>query len=451
MDIEISKVKNFIERQSREFARIIRPEQYIADCESLDLPLIVRYLQGRLRTILFFFVNESYWIGNDFGKTDLIYPLHDRVKPAIRHLFLDLKYIVNKLNANFKVFDEFTHKLDKLDDSTLTNREIAILIGTYYREFADIVPRLETTDSFEKTAKWVLEEHGYPSEDREFLSPLFELQRYSVKYLRGLVRGFYLHGSLATMDYIPYWSDLDTFMIVSKTTILDPERLLELRRRSIQSHSYLYQVDPHQLHGHLLVSEFDLDYYPESFFPSLLLNYSRSFFPDNEPVKFNLRDCRSERLAALWNDAVYYFMHKAIQRTTGWRDIMQSRERKLFFHRLLTLPLFYLQAKGTHVYKKDSFELARQDFPNDDWAVIQEITSIMEGWRYCYRANRYLKAIGSINPKLFMLLLNKYYDMKYHFVDGIFKSFHENYNRWLSSALSLSITAWQNASEGHGS
>jgi hypothetical protein len=444
VNVEANTIKAYIKQNLREHERVLQPNRYLLNGDSLDLSYVVGYLQGRLRSALFFFLNGTYWNGNSFSKADLPYPFLDRVEPFVRNLFFGLKPIVQRVAERFCVFEEFNRRLNGMNEFRVSKPEVAALFRAFYREFEKLAPSLETIGRTEVSGKGVVEENDYPLEDKEYTSPLFELQEFSERYFKGLLKGFYLHGSLSTMDYIPFWSDLDTFMVVKKETILEPGSLLELRKRSIQSHKYLYRVDPHQLHGHLLVSEFDLDYYPQTFFPTILFDYSKSLFDENEPMRVTLRNCDSERLASFWHDAVYYFLERAVNFDRASRVIMLSRERKLFFHRLLTFPLFYLQAKGIHVYKKYSFEAARPEFAGRDWDVIEEATSIMEGWGYHYKTSGNLRTLGSLLPKAHLLIINKYYDIKYRFIDGPFKTFQEHYGRWLSSASRLSIAGWDN-------
>ena len=447
MSFEIDKIKKTLEKNSIEFPHIIQPHKYFSNREHIDLPRTIGYLQVTMRSALFFFLNGSYWLGNHFSVVDLIYPLHDRADPKVINSFLVLKDIVTKVAITSGIFEEFSYRLNRIQKTDYSNKTIASLFESFYREFEQIISELDTMDCLKKTVNGCVEKQNYPPEDWDYLSPIFELKKYSEKYFTEFVKGFYLHGSLATMDYIPYWSDLDTFMIISKDTIRHPEQLLELRRRSLQSHTYLYQIDHHQLHGHLLISEFDLDYYPQTFFPTVLLDYSQSFSKDHNPLVFNLRDCTSERLAAFWNDAVLYFANKAIQGKNCWRTLTPTREKKLFFHRIMTFPLFYLQAKGIHAYKKHSFQKAMTEFSKDDWGVVQEISSIMKHWGYSYDQNKYLKIVGDINPKLFFLMVNKCYDVKYQFEEGAFKDFHKNFHRWIDSALKLSFSGWENVSK----
>lgn len=448
MQIDIKKIEEFVECNFKELSFVIQPSKYLENRESIGLDYALRYLQNRVRAALFFFINGCFWLEGNFGIRDLLYPFYDTVEPPIRNSLVGLKSVTNKTASEFGVFKEFSRKLNKLEKYHFDKGNIADLFSTFYREFEDIASRLSTTEKVKIKNSEILKRNDYPAKDREYLCPLWELQKYAEKYLKSFLRGFYLHGSISTMDYIPNWSDVDTLMIVSKKTILNPESLLELRKRSIISQKYIYQIDPHQLHGHLIISEFDLAYFPQTYFPLILFEHSKSFFNENRELCFNLRDCELERVATFWNDAVYYFLIKAKQYKDGKRDLMLSRERKLFFHRLFTFPLFYLQAKGEYVYKKYSFEKARVDFSDENWEMMEVATSIMKDWKYQYKANRYLKVISELNPKIYLLLMNKYYDFKYTYTNGVFRDFEKSYEKWLSLAVKLSIDGWNKVIEG---
>ena len=93
---------------------------------------------------------------------------------------------------------------------------------------------------------------------------------------------------------------------------------------------------------------------------------------------------------------------------------MTNFERKLFLHNIFSFPLYYLQARGVHVYKKYSFEIVRSSFPQKEWQAVEIATKIMNSWNYEFMINRSLWAIGNLNPKLYMKMLNKFYDSKWH-------------------------------------
>lgn len=439
---KLSHLNAFIQKNHQEFASVIHPEKYISAGRSYSLPYAIRYLQSRMRAALFFFVNGSYWMEGNFWRASVFCPGEGRADPQAINILLGLRFLIEAVNRRFGVFEKLYFRLKKLNRFSISNNEMTKLFATFYKEFDLISKRLTTTTIVEKKSEGVLRDADYQANDRKFLMPLFDLQAYSNRYFKEFLKGFYLHGSLATMDYIPGWSDLDTFMIVRRDTILNPQELNELRKRALQSHKYLFQIDPYQLHGHLLISEFDLDYYSETYFPIVLWDYSKSFFYENPTVKFDLRDCRLEKIAVFWSDAVHYFVTKAIEFISKGRRLNWNREKKLFIHRLLTFPLFYLQAKGVHIYKKYSFAQAESEFSDEDWAVISAATSFMNRWKYDYQSGRYLKLLENSNPQIYLLALNLIHDVMYFFVNGELKEFQRQYDKWLGSALELCTKGW---------
>jgi|GEM_PF-1635221 len=444
MNIDSNHLNAFIYQNQKDFGSVLLPGKYIADGMAYDLPYAISYLQSRFRSALFFFVNGSYWLESNFGRVNFFCTTGGRADSHTKSILLGLFPVLANVCKRFGVFKKLFHRLERMNKLSISNIEMAEIFGIFYQEFEEITSGLGTINASEKKSREVLNCQNYKPEDQGYLRPLFELQNYSNRYFKKFLKGFYLHGSLATMDYIPDWSDLDTLMIVNKETILSPKNLNELRNRAIQSHKYLYHIDPYQLHGHLMISELDLEYYSETYFPSVLFDYSKSFFNDDAVIKFSHRDCQLEKIGAFWSDAVSYFILKAIHYKIKGRGLLWNRDKKLFIHRLLTFPLFYLQAKGIHVYKKHSFSQAEPDFLAELWQAVIDATAFMNSWKSDRKDKRYLKALGNFNSKLYLLYLNVSNDIRYLFIDGRFKEFQIQYDKWLWSALRLSFAGWEN-------
>jgi len=435
-------IPEFVDLNLSEFSKYLQPRNYILENPSrVDREMLVRYLQNMVRAALVYFVNGCYWCA--FTGQDLLFPFYSKIGNRIKHIFLEIYPIIETASLRFNYFSEFYSKLKGVNRRVfVSEEEIAELFSIFYREFESVLPALKFENEATNDICPELKIEDYPVNELHYLKPLGALKTYAQNYLQEYLVGLYLHGSLSTMDYIPYWSDVDTLMILKKETIRAPKKLVELRRHAITSHKYFYQIDPHQFHGHLLISEFDFEYYPQTYFPLVLFKYSKSFFNNDQPLAFKLREYKSERIATFWSDAVSYFLHVGLRPKQYGKYSMANRDRKLFFHRLLTFPLFYLQAKEIHVYKKYSFEEAKVDFEDALWKIVETATEARNQWTYRHRANSFLSFIFSANPKLFLLSANKYYDFKYRFVDDAFSDFDVNYERWLSQAIDLSVVAW---------
>ncbi|MDJ0818548.1 MAG: hypothetical protein QNJ58_20240 [Desulfobacterales bacterium] len=440
----LSDLIAFVQRNQTKFKVLISPTRCVAEGMQYELSYAIRYLQSRMRAALFFFINGSYWLESNFWRAKSLLASGGRVDPHVENILKDILVVITDVHRRFGVFDELFHHLKKVMPYSLSNSDAAGIISIFYREFEVLTANLKIDSRCVAKPFGLLNRCDYPPQDYAYLAPLFELQRYAQRHFKDFLTGFYLHGSLATMDYIPQWSDLDTLMIVSKQTIDNPQDLHELRKRAIRSHIYLYNIDPYQLHGHLLISEFDLAYYPQTFFPSVLLSYAKSFFRDVQAIEYSIRDSQGESVATFWSDAVYYFYHQAIKYKKSGRGLVWNREKKLFVHRLLTFPLFYLQTKGLHVYKRDSFDQAAADFGAEDWQIIKEATGFMNLWNSPAQGGLRLKSAEPLNSVIYLLLLNVYHDIRYLFVDKGFKAFRKQYARWLESALKLCSIGWNN-------
>src|SRR5512137_1313734 len=74
--------------------------------------------------------------------------------------------------------------------------------------------------------------------------------------------GAYLHGSLGTYEEGPF-SDFDALVILKNDVLATPERLSRAAHRIYTAQSIMFDFDPLQHHGWVVLSEADLRSYPE--------------------------------------------------------------------------------------------------------------------------------------------------------------------------------------------
>ena len=103
--------------------------------------------------------------------------------------------------------------------------------------------------------------------DYQYLAPLLDIYAFVNDKLSSFIDGFYLHGSLATMDYIKGWSDVDTFVILSLNTVTDAKKLLQVRSIFSKIHQAMKRIDSLQHHGVILATGVDLKSYSEYILP----------------------------------------------------------------------------------------------------------------------------------------------------------------------------------------
>ena len=65
-------------------------------------------------------------------------------------------------------------------------------------------------------------------EDSEFLKIIDEMAKYIKSFLYEYIETFLLHGSCGSKDYSKGWSDIDSFMVIRKSTIESADKLIEL-------------------------------------------------------------------------------------------------------------------------------------------------------------------------------------------------------------------------------
>jgi hypothetical protein len=208
-----------------------------------------------------------------------------------------------------------------------------------------------------------------------FANPVICLRKFLTTHLKDYLVGFYVHGSLSTLDYCDY-SDLDTLMIVKKSVIENPRRLHSLQPLSLSATRFLYMVDIFQHHGHFAIAEQDLEYFPESYFPPVLFRYSTALLDVTDGVNIRQRESEIENQHALWR-MCYSFRESHYRK----RYPKNNYTVKSYLSRLMLLPALYLQCKGRSCYKKFSFEEASHDFDPAVWEAIKTATAIREEWQ----------------------------------------------------------------------
>ena len=134
----------------------------------------------------------------------------------------------------------------------------------------------------------------------------------------------------------------------------------------------MYRIDYAQHHRYAILSELDLHFYQESFFPSVLFKY---LTPLTGVLDLAIRPCcrRDDPSDACRNAVAYVRKMSANPKSLeSWYSL------KLWLQTILLLPTLYLQAQGTSVYKRESFALARPGFSGDAWAIVDKASRIRE-------------------------------------------------------------------------
>jgi len=370
----------YIEKDEEFLIKYIVPEHYVDENNVTD-DFAITFLQNELNTLLNSFVNGGFSY-----KGYLLYPLNKDLSQENKRKIKRLNKIAVFLNSEGYDFSNSIKKYKR----DINSRNCAIILSALYQDYSQI--KSKSTKEVKKLKCQEFKISSYKKNDIGYLRPLNKLKEYANKNLKSHLSGFYLHGSFSTKDYIKGWSDVDTLSIISKETINDPRKILKVRDLIYHSRRFYYEMDPLQHHGTMVMTEYDLSSYCQTYFPIPVFRYSKSFFKDDKQMQFKNRDFSSEALKSLfW--FVSYFRKMNIEKKYS----LDSYETKNLLHATTLFPTLYLQAKGKVMYKKFSFNKAKKDFKKEEWDIIEYVSSLRKNWKGLGTLPL-IKLFSNINP-----------------------------------------------------
>ncbi len=187
-----------------------------------------------------------------------------------------LSLYLNGARLKGKVGIELTNNVNRfISQKYIWNRNsVKIILSEGYKILQDEINR------FDKSSR-KLNLHFLQSfktwkekvKDNDILEPILNMAADIEKHTDlFLFAGF--HGSLSTFDYEKNFSDLDTIFVFKKDVLYNPKLLLEAKKAISKLVKYLYQICILQHHFHFIITEIDLDFYPNNYFPSVLFNHT---------------------------------------------------------------------------------------------------------------------------------------------------------------------------------
>lgn len=186
--------------------------------------------------------------------------------------------------------------------------------------------------------------------------------------------GAYVHGSLGTGEEIAY-SDFDALLIFKDSIFESVEKLASIAEQVIFARTFLWNYDSLQHHSFFVLTETDLGWYPDNVFPRVLFPYAKSLLATGRRLKVRIHDERfsdAKPLAAIL-DAIEKKLTTGIRPRTAF-------ELKLLLSQVMLLPCLVLQALGRPVFKRQSFELARVLYEQEQWRAIQTASRLRSNW-----------------------------------------------------------------------
>jgi hypothetical protein len=205
---------------------------------------------------------------------------------------------------------------------------------------------------------------------------------------------FILFGSMATGDFIEEFSDVDMICFLNDNIFKSVEHFNIFQEKIFRLNGLLLTIDPLQNHGIFIVLPYEKDNYNQAFnIPIEVLQKGILF--SIEPKVINILISSSEQE----NGKKYLEGYLSLV-------ILEMKSRNLsyrffrdFLHRVYLLPAIYLQSQGIYCYKKDSFELIKDD---KRFNIVSELAKL-------YVKNLYKK-------RLFRNLIPRFLFLKYPIV-----------------------------------
>jgi MoaA/NifB/PqqE/SkfB family radical SAM enzyme len=262
----------------------------------------------------------------------------------------------------------------------ISETSAAEYISLFYKEFENIIlpagTRAVTIDIDEIPefdAKEYLDEPVLLGSLTELNDLVIDLQQY--------LSCFLLHGSLATLDYVYGSSDCDSLAILNRQTAVSPSALLELRAKNKVISNLFKEIDPFQHHGIYVYTEQDMKYFPQTWLPLVLMDYSKVLYAADNYLNYSIRPSLIERRTDFWN-ITYGMRHDWICGNFP-SDLFALKQ---YVQVALLMPIFYYELHGAFIYKKHLYTLLRKEIPDNLYSLIEQATKLRN-------SNLYIKAL----------------------------------------------------------
>ncbi len=206
---------------------------------------------------------------------------------------------------------------------------------------------------------------------------VFSLARELRQALGECLAGAYVFGSVGSGEEVNY-SDLDCLLIFRNGVFQNRETLSAVCSKVFSASRFLTAYDALQHHAFFILSETDLQYYPEVYLPLATFDDVRSIVPlDRHELSITTRKPGKEV------DEAFYKMASVLSAKIPRINYRINYYRlKLLLSQVMLMPALYLNALGMFVSKRDSFSIASSRFPADVWMPIQTASAIRRNWPF---------------------------------------------------------------------
>jgi hypothetical protein len=206
----------------------------------------------------------------------------------------------------------------------------------------------------------------------------YRMMEYLDRHLKQDVLGAYAHGSIGTYDEIAY-SDFDGLVILKADVFEAPARLASVAQKLQHAAAIMYEYDPLQHHGWFVLTEDDLPFYCEAYFPVELFRYAKSLTGERgRYLSIATRESHSEITETLKTVA-----SSIIRKIEQGRLPTNVYQLKCLTSEFMLLPALYAQRKtGSGLFKKFSFQHVESEFAPATWEIMNQVSTLRTAWHY---------------------------------------------------------------------
>jgi len=308
------------------------------------------------------------------------------------------------------VLSHFCNKTIK-SDNLLSDYLVNILARQLSDSYKIIYEKpIDTYGSMFSISMPEFDSNQYTGQEAHLLSNIYRLVNREVD----LFSGVYLHGSMATLDYISGWSDVDILMVIPRNVLTNSHSLIELRNTIKQVNEIVFKICQFQHHGVMLICEDDLNDYSGHTLPVEVFSYMKSMKKGVSVIRGHLSsnlDQKTERFFRVL-DFIIKTNEESVMMSHAYNGEYLLAEYKnaangmyqfkYYIEQFMLLPALYLSAIGKDCYKKYSFELIRDVFPSEAIELIDLVSRVRYEWKdssYDYGSNHIPSWIRHMVPK----------------------------------------------------
>ncbi|MBL7928060.1 MAG: nucleotidyltransferase domain-containing protein [Bacteroidia bacterium] len=206
-----------------------------------------------------------------------------------------------------------------------------------------------------------------------------QLKDLVLSQLKDDIEDILIHGSVADETTCSY-SDFDCLIILKDEVSESVQRIKRVAYKLWKWQRLLLLTDILQHHGWFIAFKSDLKYWDQTYLPAEVFRKAKSLLKHETFILPMFTDHTED-----FKQPFLKLCNELLSVTPPIIKRSNSYELKSFISRFFLMPALYYQARyGQGIYKRDSFELARQDFQQDMWESVQSLSKLRLSWKQDY-------------------------------------------------------------------